>query len=268
MTRPKPWDNEQSAADLVAQLIGGTPTVRDGHGAPPSTHDFDVVLADGRVIALEVTQEVVPAVLAQRSTEAKLEWSFDRLDSEWVVDVREPADARALNAEIEDILALLEASGVDSLLVGRDEIPSEIGPPLGRLGIRLLHRLGPSSPGRVIIGGASVAGSTSPSLVAAVVADHSSRADNVKKLSKADSADERHLFIWIHADRHPVIAAMSFSDVPAEHPSLPARIDVVWIASAFERPSVWRYDRSGWHIITPTDDDDPTEIDHLPFGTC
>ncbi|MGA8353530.1 MAG: hypothetical protein WB698_05125, partial [Solirubrobacteraceae bacterium] len=46
---------EESAGRIVAQHLEGTCEARDVHGAPDATHDLDVVLIDGRRIALEVT---------------------------------------------------------------------------------------------------------------------------------------------------------------------------------------------------------------------
>lgn len=49
------FDEEPVAAELVAGELGGTPTQREVPGAPPKTHDFDIDLSDGRVVALVVT---------------------------------------------------------------------------------------------------------------------------------------------------------------------------------------------------------------------
>lgn len=63
MTRARPWDNEAEGADLVARLINGRPIRRDGPGAPPGTHDFDIQLNDGNIVALEVTQQANGGIL-------------------------------------------------------------------------------------------------------------------------------------------------------------------------------------------------------------
>jgi len=48
---------ELEAAHLVAQILQGQAKSRDmrGPGAIDGTHDFDLALPDGRVVALEVT---------------------------------------------------------------------------------------------------------------------------------------------------------------------------------------------------------------------
>ena len=47
-----------AAADVVAGALGGCWKSRDGEGDPPGMHDFDVILPDGRWIALEVTSAI------------------------------------------------------------------------------------------------------------------------------------------------------------------------------------------------------------------
>ena len=42
---------EQQAGDIVAAHLGGTVHPRDITGAPPGTHDLDVMLPDGQRIA-------------------------------------------------------------------------------------------------------------------------------------------------------------------------------------------------------------------------
>jgi hypothetical protein len=57
---------EIAAADIVATRVGGQAVPRDVPGAPDTTHDFDVQLADGRAIALEVTSAVDPEMVSMR----------------------------------------------------------------------------------------------------------------------------------------------------------------------------------------------------------
>ena len=48
------WD-EKCAEQIVGEKTGGTTRTRDVPGAPDGTHDFDVVLPGGYVIAVEAT---------------------------------------------------------------------------------------------------------------------------------------------------------------------------------------------------------------------
>jgi len=43
------------AGRVLSDILGGTVVPRDVAGAPPGTHDLDLVLGDGRIIAVEET---------------------------------------------------------------------------------------------------------------------------------------------------------------------------------------------------------------------
>jgi hypothetical protein len=48
-------EGENAAAEIVASVLMGKADCRDDAGAPSATHDFDVMLPDGTVVALEIT---------------------------------------------------------------------------------------------------------------------------------------------------------------------------------------------------------------------
>jgi hypothetical protein len=56
--------DEFAAADVVAGALGGRWESRDGKDDRPGMHDFDVILPDGRCIALEATSAIAGAVVA------------------------------------------------------------------------------------------------------------------------------------------------------------------------------------------------------------
>ena len=66
------------AGRVLSGILGGTVVPRDVPGAPPGTHDFDLVLGGGRVIAVEETistnRQIVEfwAALHDQSWEASL----------------------------------------------------------------------------------------------------------------------------------------------------------------------------------------------------
>jgi len=64
MAGREPTPEELAAADVIADALGGRWESRDGEDAPPGMHDFDVILPDGRCIALEVTSAIDGAVVA------------------------------------------------------------------------------------------------------------------------------------------------------------------------------------------------------------
>lgn len=245
------WDEEAAGADLVCSQVGGSGVLRrDGHGAPPSTRDFDIELPNGDLIALEVTQEARPAILAQRAYEAKQDRTFTELKHDWVVNVREPCDLDRLRREILGVVVPIEAEGREVWIDGRDALAPDHAALLRSLGVRMLYRQGQAEPGSIVLGSAAVAGSTGPNLITKVVEKHANAPDNVKKLRAADDVVERHLLIWILADCHAEAAAMSFGFLPPDPVALPPEVDVVWVATAYEKPAVWRCDRQGWSVRT------------------
>ena len=64
---------ERASAEVVAEVLDGVLRWRDGPEAAPSTHDYDILQADGRVVAAEVTTVTLPA---DRALESELERNF------------------------------------------------------------------------------------------------------------------------------------------------------------------------------------------------
>ena len=64
---------ERASAEVVAEVLDGVLKWRDRPEAAPSTHDYDILLADGRVVAAEVTTVTLPA---DRALESELERNF------------------------------------------------------------------------------------------------------------------------------------------------------------------------------------------------
>jgi hypothetical protein len=62
MAGREPAPDELAAADVVAGALGGRWESRGGEGDPPGMDDFDVILPDGRSIALAVTSANLPIV--------------------------------------------------------------------------------------------------------------------------------------------------------------------------------------------------------------
>ena len=109
---------EKAAAAAVAEVLGGVPKRRDTRDAAPSTHDYDIVLADGWVVAAEVTAATLPA---DRALESELEKNFRApllgLRGRWLVHIggrlppkKHPrAYAEELRGCLERLLRRLEA---------------------------------------------------------------------------------------------------------------------------------------------------------------
>ncbi len=109
---------ERASANAVAEVLGGVLKWRDRRDAAPSTHDYDILLADGRVAAAEVTAVTLPA---DRALESELARHFRTplpgLHGRWrvLVDGRRAlkqqprAYAEALRVCLERLLRRFEA---------------------------------------------------------------------------------------------------------------------------------------------------------------
>lgn len=249
-----PWDAEATAGDLFVAVNGGTWEPVDGPSAPDGSYDLRVRLPDGRTVALEITQDTNPRIREQYAAQARFDWRFDTIDGWWEVSVVEPCDLRPLHADIASLIARLHAQGQTSLVIGARTPSSPIVGRLRELGVRLVHRVDDHEFGWVNVGTASVADTTAPSVVVDLIEDHASRPDNVRKLTAATDVDERHLLVWVTADRTAQMAAL-YGFRPDQQPQIPTAIDVVWVAAAFKPPTiVWCWRRgSGWQppVVAP-----------------
>lgn len=252
MTQLRDWDEEAAAANWMAERLGGRACRRDCGGSPPATHDYDIVVGDERV-ALEVTQHVDGAILAQHSLETKLSWCFDELSAYWAVGVFAPCDLREFNKGIVAALQGLEASRRCSWCDAAPTGDQAVDGSFRELGVAWVHRVKDASPGEVSITVASEDGPVSPEDIVSIVTDKAWLDDNLRKLGNADRSS-RHLWIWIDAECYAAVGAMISSAhigiLPSTAPELPSEIDVVWVATASSSPIIWRLDRSGWSAAT------------------
>ena len=109
---------ERASAEAVAEVLGGVLTWRDTSDAPPGTHDYDIVLAGGRIVAAEVTAATLPA---DRALESELKTNFRAplpgLHGRWLVhidgrlpqELRRRAYAQELRDHLERLLRRFEA---------------------------------------------------------------------------------------------------------------------------------------------------------------
>lgn len=123
MAGREPSKREILAADVAAELLGGTWKSRDGIGAPGRMHDFDVKLRDGRCIALEVTTIADENVIAFHEVLADAaDWAAaPLLKSDWLVAFPDPVGGEPVikikprKPSIIDALKALETHGVQML---------------------------------------------------------------------------------------------------------------------------------------------------------
>lgn len=264
-------DLEGEAAWTVAALLSGVPQRSDRPGAPPATHDIDICLPDGRVVALEVTSSTVPEVVEMWDAINAVDWACDELSEGWSITLDATrrglggAKVRRFRKEAPQWLSVLEQ--VDPVIrphilnnrdhdLGREAMNAITH--LRRLGVRGGGSVGPtnSGPTYIVVGtvgpGGPVDGSTVNSAVEAATLA------NLTKLLKAE-ADERHLFLWVDATDSPSSAAMSSFARP-EPPELPHGIDCVWVALWMRGISPQTNAHTLWRLVPPG----PWAILHLP----
>jgi hypothetical protein len=122
-TMPMKRRLELLAAALVAQFLGGESEGRDrsGPGAEDGVHDFDVTLATGRIIALEVTTAANQRMIETTAAFRKMrDASFPSLTHHWGLTGRHPSEGErgpqinALAKQGDALLHRLEIAGVHS----------------------------------------------------------------------------------------------------------------------------------------------------------
>ena len=237
------WD-EKCAEQIVSEKTGGTTRTRDVPGAPPGTHDFDVVLPGGYVIAVEATTHAdsgqlgLYAAIRQRG-----DWIFPELNCSWDLLIDPATRVRELHAEAGSLLA--RHPGV---LADMDAFRPRADSRLYQLGVRAVRKLPQLSPPQVICEPDNF------DLRVLEPQDGRTIAQVVERLARlkageleAAEADERHLFAWIDFFQKTALADLGFTGLPQANPVLPAPIDAVWIAEAFCPGRVLTYRlRDGW----------------------
>jgi hypothetical protein len=259
---------EITASILVAAHSGATEiVVRDPPGSPVQVHDFDLLMPDGRVLALEVTTAANEGAISQRSAIGKRDWVATKLADSWTISLPQVgggpgADIRKLRKKVEARLAMLEEHGHD-WFGGRppehdeveDEGVTDDDPPrevqevieaLRGLGVIKARRL--RDTGETVIWlAASGIHATSPQAVNRAVEPLAQ--DNAAKLLKAE-ADERHIFVWIDSTIHGADLMIN-DDLAPETDG----IHTAWVARRAIRPEdpvsrLWRVTPpGGWEIL-------------------
>jgi hypothetical protein len=207
-----------AAADVVVGVLGGRWESRDGEDDPPGMHDFDVILSDGRCIALEVTSAIDGAVVALSDAAFGREGRQQRrpapgLANDWIVTIpQRPVRVAEMMSAMLAILEAFEEHGhadVDprtnyAYVSPRSEMPAPVVEAARRIvdvGMTRARVLAPRADGDaevfVTISG-GFAGD--PGAVNRLVAERAEPEREKLARATADSASECHLFIWLDGD--------------------------------------------------------------------
>jgi hypothetical protein len=268
MAGREPAPEELAAAEVVAGVLCGRWELRDGEGDPPGMHDFDVILPDGRRIALEVTSAIDGAVVALSDAAFGREgrqqrWPAPGLENDWIVTIpqRPVRVAQMMNAMLPIVKSFEDHGHADvdphinyAYVSPRSEMPAAVVEAARRmveLGVtraRVLARAARDAELFVTISG-GFAGD--PGAVNRLVAERAEPKRDKLARAKADSASESHLFVWLDGTQPGAEMAVAKMPPPPA-PEIPSEIDVVWLATPpLATPEkLWRARRSaGWEVL-------------------
>jgi len=269
MAGREPAPEELAAADIIADALGARWESRDGEGDPPGMHDFDVILPDGRCVALEVTSAIDGAVVALSDAAFGREgrqqrWPAPGLANDWIVTIpqRSVRVAEMMSAMllILEVFEEHEHADVDPhinyvYVSPRSDMPAPVVGAARRmvgLGVTRARVLAPRTDGEAemfvtITGG--FAGD--PDAINRLVAERAEPKREKLARATADSASECHLFVWLDGTQPGAELAVATMPPPAA-PEIPSEVDVVWLATPpLATPEkLWRARRSaGWEVV-------------------
>ena len=257
---------EEVAGQIVARQLGGQERARDVADAPPVTHDFDIELPDGRLIALEVTSAADGAIEALRNLAFGREWRAPSLGHHWWLGVPNDGSVKvkALVTQVVPHLEVLERHGIEQVGGGGrsdrhppasvDEDVATAARGVFKLGADRATRLDAPKAGETALVMASLHGGAGSNfdLLNDLVAGRA--AAKAKKLDSA-TGDERHLLVWMRPSVADAELAMATLRPPESTPTLPDVINVVWVATEPTRQDalfglLWRLEPpGGWEEI-------------------
>ncbi len=223
-------------------------------GAPPGTHDFDLELGDGLVIAVEVTVSTDRRIVESWAAVHGQSWDAPQLRTSWLLNVTLPTNIKTLRGNVEPLLRGLEQAGIQKFGIRHETTAPEVKE-LHRLLVKAGDVWNGVLPPCIFLYSTDV-GPVGIDVVRAAVEHEAAKPDNRAKLGRA-VADERHLFVWIDPLHTHAAATMGFMGVAIPTGcTLPPEIDTVWVAipmiddAGADGEHVWRYTRrNGWENL-------------------
>jgi hypothetical protein len=232
-------------------------------------HDFDVILPDGRCLALEVTSAIDGAVVALSDAAFGREgrqrrWPAHNLANDWIVTIpQRPVRIAEMMSTMLPILQAFEEHGhtdVDphmyyAYVSPRSEMPAavvEAARRMVKVGVTRARVLAPRADGDAEMFVTISGGFTGdPDAANRLVAERAEPKREKLARAKADSASECHLFVWLDGTQPGAELAVAKMPPPPP-PEIPSEIDVVWLATPpLATPEqFWRARQStGWEVL-------------------
>ena len=274
MNEAKPAHNEREAADLVASVVRGSPHRRDT-GDVSDRHDYDIVMDDGSVTALEITRHTSQAdheFQGILDREKKRDWRFPRLRDDYSIAINTPAGGKRVGKRIHDLLKQLRREA-PALLEEVEQTDADVtfirprGPvthlqeKLRALHIIAVYHIGPAASqdgGMVYVEPWFPPGSAGDEIPAAAEHHIGRKAAKLVRRAEATGASEAHLFVWLEPGPHSQapVAVMAAGRSPTRVPEL-CGLDAVWVAIYDgDNPRTWGMWRctpaEGWTLINFT----------------
>jgi hypothetical protein len=251
---------ETATKDVLERLLGARLTLRDAPGAPPATHDFDMVRVHP-VAAVEVTilTEEPDVELSKAMSLHGQVIESKSLRSTWWVEVRHSSQRQAykqVRARLERHLVRLESAGVGQFHEEDVDPPQVVAELLNDL--PMLHMGGAmtsTTRGRIYLNERARATYVSGANVNAVLEEAllGSRFDGERAKLDRSGAEERHLFVWIDWRVYPAWEGLCGAEAPAAAPALPREITDLWAAAHCRRAGQdvvvwWTAASAGWEV--------------------
>jgi hypothetical protein len=225
-----------------------------------SIHDFDWLLSDGGIAAVEVTTatdssaESMYATLLKSNGEGAIVRDTG-CRCGWYIHPTSGATVKRIRGEVGKHLAVLEAAGIEHFHGPTDAVGNSTIQTLYReLGVSGGDVVSWDEPGIVVIGFPSTVGAVGASMACSAAMAEASKTDNRLKLGAAGTA-RRHLAVYVSPMKFPARTALVHLEPPALTPDLPAEITDIWVfteGEAATQCSVWTASQSSaWRNVGP-----------------
>lgn len=242
-----PRKTETLAVRVVERLLAGS-RMRFVETQSHGEHDFNLVLAAGDIVPLEVTEVASAEWRAMSAALDKTRFIPRRLcQNDWRVTPEPGSNVKRLVAKLDASLAAIEAEGITKFFASRHASESSAVRRIWEdLGITAGGVLPTSRPGISI--GLPPRGGLISSRFAIEAAEHAAWRDDNRRKLRSHASGRGDLFVWISDDHKDAWMGMTERS-PTHVPSLPEEVSCLWLATLTPGGAefiVWRTDGQEW----------------------